>query len=108
MSEWTPCSWNVPISLLFPRAVDLSSVGNASNAHQAAGLLGVLAFTAACVPPAAIAVFALRALASPLAAAGLLAGWLLIASALAYVGFRIAERLMEERRENLALVAAGR
>ena len=96
------------LSLLFPRAVDLSSVGNASNAHQVAGLLGVLAFAVACVPPGAIAVFALRGLESPPAAAALLAAWLLVAAALAYVGFRFAERLMDERRENLAMVAAGR
>ncbi|MBI2221296.1 MAG: hypothetical protein HYU53_08815 [Acidobacteria bacterium] len=96
------------LSLLFPRGVDLSSVGNAGNAHQAAGLLGVLAFVVSCAPPAAIAAFALRALDSPAAAAALLAAWLPVATALAYAGFTLAERLMEARRENLLMVASGK
>jgi hypothetical protein len=96
------------LSLIFPRTVDLSSVGQSSNAHQAAGLLGLLAFAVACGPPVVLGVVALRVLSSPAAATGLLAVWLMIALALSYIGFMIAERLLEERKENLAMVAAGR
>jgi hypothetical protein len=96
------------LSLVFPRTVDLSSIGQASNAHQAAGLLGIFAFAAACVPPAALSVVGLHLLDSELATAGLLVAWTVIALFLARVGFLIAERLFVERKENLALVAAGR
>jgi hypothetical protein len=96
------------LSLVFPRAVDLSSAGQASNAHQAAGLIGLLAFAAACAPSVAVSMFALRVLESPGAAAALLALWTLVALALSHVGFLVAERLLDERKENLAMVATGR
>ena len=96
------------LSLLFPRSVDLSSIGQGSNAHQAAGLLGFLAFAASCVPSAALAVLGLGWLDSRGAAVVLLTVWLGIATALSWIGFRIAERLLDERRENLAMVAQGR
>jgi hypothetical protein len=41
-------------------------------------------------------------------ALGLIAGWLLVSIAAAFVLFRIAERLLEKRRENLLMVAVGR
>ena len=34
------------LSAIFPKSVDLNSIGNGSNAHQAATLLGMLAFVA--------------------------------------------------------------
>ena len=40
------------LSAIFPKSVDLNSIGNGSNAHQGAGLLGMLAFAAAGAPPA--------------------------------------------------------
>jgi MFS family permease len=96
------------LSSLFPRAVDLSSVGQGSNAHQAAGLLGFLAFAASCVPPIALTLVSWRVLHSSAAAVGLLALWLAVSLVLSWAGFRIAERLLDERRENLAMVAQGR
>jgi hypothetical protein len=96
------------LSLMFPRTVDLSSIGQASNAHQAAGLLGLLGFAIVCAPAVALSLIGLRVLHSPVAAAGLLALWVAASTGLAYLGFLIAERLMDERRENLALVASGR
>jgi hypothetical protein len=96
------------LSVLFPRAVDLSSIGQGSNAHQAAGLLGFLAFGASCAPPAGLAVVGLGVLNSTSAAVVLLALWCAVAAALSWLGFRIAERLLDERRENLAMVAQGR
>jgi hypothetical protein len=96
------------LSMLFPRAVDLSSIGQGSNAHQAAGLLGFLAFVASCAPPVALAFAGFRLLHNTAATVALLAAWAGIAAALSWVGFRIAERLLDERRENLAMVAQGR
>ena len=43
------------LSAIFPRAVDLNSIGRNSNAHGAAGLLGMLAFLAAAAPGLVIA-----------------------------------------------------
>lgn len=96
------------LSMLLPRSVDLSSIGSASNAHQAAGLLGVLAFGLAAVPPAALAWGALRWVAHPIGAPLAVAAWAAAATGAALAGFRLASRLLEQRRENLAMVAAGR
>ncbi len=96
------------LSLLFPRSVDLSSVGQGSNAHQVAGLLGFLAFALSCAPPVVLTIVSWRILESSLGAPILLAVWLAVALALSWIGFRIAERLLDERRENLAMVAQGR
>jgi hypothetical protein len=96
------------LSLVFPRTVDLSSIGQGSNAHQAAGLLGVLAFGFACVPPAALALIGLRTMESEPATTALLVAWTATSLVPARLGFLVAERLLEKRRENLAFVAAGR
>jgi hypothetical protein len=96
------------LSLLFPRAVDLSSIGQGSNAHQAAGLLGFLSFAVSCAPPAALAIAGFRVLHSTAAAVALVAAWAAVAALLSWIGFRIVERLLEERRENLVMVAQGR
>jgi hypothetical protein len=96
------------LSLMFPRSVDLSSIGQASNAHQAAGLLGTLALAAIVTPPSLLAAAGLRVWHSPLAALGLVFGWLLVSIGVALVLFRVAERLLEDRRENLLMVAVGR
>ena len=96
------------LSVLFPKAVDLSSIGQASNAHQAAGLLGVLAFAVSCAAPAVLAFIGLRLLGGPAGATALVVGWLAVSIPLALVGFRIAERLLDDRKENLAMVAQGR
>lgn len=96
------------LSLLFPRAVDLSTIGQGSNAHQAAGLLGFLGFAVSCVPPVGLVIIGWQFLQSEAIAAALLTIWLVVTSVLSWVGFRIAERLLDERRENLALVAQGR
>jgi hypothetical protein len=96
------------LSALFPRSVDLSSIGHGSNAHQAAGLLGLLSFAIACAPPVALALAGLRLLHGAAGALALVAIWVIVAVGLSWVGFRIAERLLDERRENLVMVAQGR
>jgi hypothetical protein len=96
------------LSLLFPRTVDLASIGQASNAHQAAGLLGTLSLGAIAAPPSLLAAVGLRMWQSPAAALALVFGWLLVSIGIAFLLFRIAERLLEDRRENLLMVAVGR
>jgi hypothetical protein len=96
------------LAMTFPRAVDLSSIGQASNAHQAAGLIGLASFSALCAPPALLAIVGLRGFESPALAVALVAGWLLVAAGASFWLFRVAARLLEMRRENLAMVAGGR
>ena len=92
------------LSTIFPRAVDMASVGGASNAHSLAGLLGMLAFAAALLPAAGTALAA-RAVAGPIAALVALVAWCAVAGAISIPLFAAAARLFERRRENLGLVA---
>ena len=90
------------LSALFPRAVDLSSIGNGSNAHPAAGLLGMLTFAAAAAPPAVLTLFSLRFLRQPSLTPVLLAGWLVIAAVVSRLLFIPVRRLVASRCETLA------
>ena len=90
------------LSALFPKAVDLNSIGNSSNAHQGAGLLGMLSFAASILPPAALMLFALRFLHRPDLVPVLMLGWCLVALAVSYLLFIAVRRLVESRRESLA------
>jgi hypothetical protein len=90
------------LSAVFPKTVDLSSIGNSGNAHQAAGLLGMLAFVASTAPGALIAFGALRVLHRPDVIPLLLAGWCVAAFGISYLLFIPVRRLVESRRENLA------
>ena len=51
---------------MFPRTVDLNSIGHASNAHQGAALLGLLSFAAAAAPCALLVFVASRLLSAGL------------------------------------------
>jgi hypothetical protein len=90
-------------SAVFPRAVDLNSVGQRSNAHGFAGLLGFLM-----VPLSALPAFGLVLLArlfgrldlAPL----LLLMWCAVAFAINRLLARPIRLLLAKRRENLALV----
>jgi hypothetical protein len=90
------------LSAVFPRAVDLNSVGRGSNAHSAAGLLGMLAFAAAGAPAVLLAIVAARGLDRPALGPPLLLGWMVIAAVLNRLLSGIAERTFESRRENIA------
>jgi hypothetical protein len=97
----------VALSALFPRAVDLNSIGRGSNAHGAAGFLGMLAFVAAGAPALLIVLAATRLLERPALAPALLAAWCAIAAGLARLLFVPARAVFARRRENLGLVAGG-
>jgi hypothetical protein len=92
------------LSAIFPRSVDMNSIGRGSNAHGAAGLLGFLAFIVAGVPCALAVVLASQILHRPALAPLFLLLWLAIAAALAVALFVPVRELFARRRENLAMV----
>lgn len=91
------------LSALFPRVVDLNSVGRKSNAHGLAGLLGVAAFLTSGALTAAIALAAGHWLGGPAARLAALAVWCAASMVLSRLLFVPARRLFAARRENLAL-----
>jgi hypothetical protein len=91
-------------SAAFPRAVDMNSIGRGSNAHGAAGLIGMLSFVAAGLPPLLLTFLATRWLGRPSLAPVLVGAWCLIAYAIGRLLFIPARRIFEARRENLAMI----
>ena len=91
-------------SAAFPRSVDMNSIGRGSNAHGAAGFLGLLAFVAAAAPPAVLALVATSYLGRPELVPLLIGGWLLVAWAISRLLFIPARRVFAARRENLAML----
>jgi hypothetical protein len=92
-------------SAVFPRDVDMNSIGRGSNAHGAAGLLGMLAFVGAGVPPLLLALLATKILAQPALAPLFALGWCVVAYVIWRILFKVALRVFASRRENLALIA---
>jgi hypothetical protein len=93
------------LSALFPRPVDLNSIGRGSNAHGAASLLGLLVFAAGALPCVLLAVLAIAVLDRPSLTPILMCGWCLAALALSRGLLGAVTVLFEKRRENLAIVA---
>ncbi len=91
-------------SAVFPRVVDLNSIGRGSNAHGAAGLIGLFSFVLAGVPPVLLTLLALRFLDRPALAPALVGGWVVLAYAIGRILFIPARRIFNARRENLALL----
>ena len=91
-------------SAIFPRVVDMNSIGRGSNAHGLAGLLGLLTFVAAGVPSVLLVLVATRWFHQPILAPLFLLGW----CAAAYAIYRLlsipAERILASRRENFAML----
>jgi hypothetical protein len=90
------------LSAIFPKTVDLNSIGNNSNAHQAAGLLGMLAFAASAAPPLLLALLALTVLHRPDFVSLFLLGWMVVALGLSYLLFIPIRSLVANRCETLA------
>jgi hypothetical protein len=91
-------------SAVFPRAVDMNSIGRGSNAHGAAGFIGLFAFVAAAVPPVLLTLLATGLLDRPAVAPVLVALWSIVAYVIGRLGFVPARRIFDSRRENLSLV----
>jgi hypothetical protein len=91
-------------SAMFPRVVDLNSIGRGSNAHGAAGLIGLLSFVIAAAPSVLLALLAMKLLRRPSLAPLFAAAWCLVAYAIARLMFVAARRVFQTRRENLAML----
>jgi hypothetical protein len=91
-------------SAMFPRVVDMNSIGRGSNAHGLSGLLGLAAFAVAALPCIGLVLAATYLLGRPSAAPLLLLGWCGVSFFIARVLLRPAEHIFDRRRENLALL----
>ena len=89
---------------MFPRVVDLNSIGRGSNAHGLSGLLGILSFVVAAAPNLAIAAAATFWFHRPALTLALLLAWSVIAFFLGRLLFVPARRIFATRRENLAML----
>jgi hypothetical protein len=92
------------LSAIFPRAVDLNSIGRGSNAHGAAGFLGLFLFVAAGLPAILLTAVATVLLRRPMLAPVFLLAWMGVALLLGRVLIGAAANVFDRRRENLALV----
>jgi hypothetical protein len=91
-------------STLFPKAVDLNSIGNRSNAHGVAALIGMGASVVSGLPPLALGLLATVWLERPQLAPLLLLAWCAVALALSRALFGPVVTLFSKRRENLGMV----
>jgi hypothetical protein len=90
------------LSAVFPRDVDLSKIGNGSNAHQAAGLLSVLSLCVGGAPSLLLVLLATRFLHRPALAPLFTFGWCLVAIVVSWIAFVPVRRLVASRTETLA------
>jgi len=90
------------LSAFFPKTVDLNSIGNSGNAHQAAGLLGMLSFAACVAPGVLIALGSVKLLHRDDLLLPFLLGWLVVAFGISYLLFIPVSRFVDSRRENIA------
>jgi hypothetical protein len=94
----------VALSAIFPRRVDLTSIGHGSNAHGAAGFIGTavcMGSAASCLVPVTIAT---RLLHQPRLAPLLLAVWILMGTAFCGLSLGPLSRLVDRRRESLVML----
>jgi len=89
-------------SAIFPKTADLNSIGTRGNAHQAAGILGILCLAAATAPCAALTVVAMRVLHRPDLVPVLLLVWCAIAFGISQLLFIPVRRLVASRCETLS------
>ena len=91
-------------SASFPRAVDMNSIGRGSNAHGAAGFIGLVTFLVAGAPPALLTLLAVKVLEQPNLAPVLVGIWCALAYGIGRLLFVPARRVFAARRENLAML----
>ncbi len=91
-------------SAIFPRVVDMNSIGRGSSAHGLSGLLGMLAFVAAGAPSLLIVMAASRWLHRPSLAPVLLLAWCGVTYVISRLLFVPALTIFARRRENLAML----
>ena len=93
------------LSTLFPRVVDLNSIGRGSNAHGVATLLGLAAVVLSALPPIGLAVLARAWLKRDDLLPVILLAWCAAALATNRLIHPLVRRLFARRRENLGMVA---
>lgn len=98
----------IAISALFPRTADLNKLNAAGNPNMLGATVLSLVTSASFGLPAAAAGFAAWTMRHSLAAAAVGALFLVVAAAAHVPLLTLSSRLVASRRENLALVAAGR
>ncbi len=91
-------------SAIFPRVVDMNSIGRGSNAHGAAGLFGLLTFVVAGAPSAILVFAATRWFHQPALAPLFMAVWCVLAFFIGRLLFIPARRIFDARRENFAML----
>ena len=92
------------LSAVFPRAVDLNSIGSGSNAHGIAGLIGMFVFLVSAAPPVLLALLATVVWDRPAAAPIVLLVWCALAVVISRLLLIPVAALFQRRRENLAMV----
>jgi hypothetical protein len=92
------------LSAMFPRVVDMNSIGRAGNAHAVAGFVGLFSFAAAAAPCVLLAAVATRVLERPWLGPLLLLLWCATAFAIARLLLGVAVNVFDRRRESLALL----
>lgn len=92
------------LSAIFPRPVDLNSIGHGSNAHGAAGFLGFVAFGTAGAMSLAVALLAVRVFRRPDLMPLFMLAWLAACAAVSHLLIGPAAAVLSRRRENLALI----
>jgi hypothetical protein len=92
------------LSAIFPRAVDLNSIGRGSNPHGAAGLLGWLVFLLAGAPCLLLVLLATKILERPVLAPVFLLIWIFFCAGLSLALFVAAAKVFARRRENLGMI----
>lgn len=93
------------LSAVFPRPVDLNSIGRGSNAHGAAGLLGMLTLLVATAPGALITILVRSVFDRPNLAPFAVIAWIAVATLLSLLLFKLAGDVFDRRRENLGLTS---
>jgi hypothetical protein len=92
-------------SILFPKVVDLNSVGRGSNAHGLAGLMCLAAFVVSAAPPLLLTLLASAWLHRPELSPVFVLLWCGVALVVSRLLFIPLKALLARRRENLGLVA---
>lgn len=91
-------------SAIFPRVVDMNSIGRGSNAHALSSLIGVLTFGAASALSLLIAFAASRWLDHTALVPVLLLAWCVVAYIISRVLFMLALAIFAKRKDNLAMI----
>ena len=91
------------LSAAFPRTVDLGSIGNRSNAHQAAGFLSLASIGVSVLPVAGLTALALLFLQRAALLPVLLAVWCVAAYVICRLLLIPVRRFVDARREDLGL-----